>query len=181
MELDRTVRPYILALGLIFAVSFAAGTVAPPSVRKEATGAFQLVADSYQGLPGGTLFFLILFHNVTASLLILASGVLVGVVPVLAIGSNGFFLGVLYQEAARVAGVSSTALRVLPHGVFEIPALLISASYGLWLGVMVVRRMRGREHAPLGAHMKHAFRRYFAVVFPLLVVAGAVETALIVY
>jgi len=67
----------------------------------------------------------------------------------------------------------------LPYGVFEIPALLIAASYGLWLGVMVVRRMRGREGTPLKIHMEHAFRRYFAVVFPLLVVAATIETALI--
>jgi uncharacterized membrane protein SpoIIM required for sporulation len=62
----------------------------------------------------------------------------------------------------------------------EIPALLIAASYGLWLGVMFVRRMRGKESTLLRFHIEHAFRRYFAVVFPLLVIAAAIETALIV-
>lgn len=34
----------------------------------------------------------------------------------------------------------------LLHGVFEPPGLLIiAASYGLWLGVVVVRRIRGKE------------------------------------
>jgi uncharacterized membrane protein SpoIIM required for sporulation len=69
---------------------------------------------------------------------------------------------------------------VFPHGVFEIPALLISSSYGPWLGVMVIRRMRGKESTPLRFHIVHAFQRYLAVVFPLLIVAAAVETALIV-
>ena len=143
---------------------------------------------NYRGLAGGALFFNILFNNVMASILILVSGVLIGIVPVLAVGSNGFVLGVLYRHAAEVAGYSpgaemlgysKAALKVLPHGVFEIPALLISASYGLWLGVMVVRRMRGKESTHLRFHIGHAFRRYLAVVFPLLIVAAAIETALV--
>ena len=60
-----------------------------------------------------------------------------------------------------------------------IPALLLAASYGLWLGVMTVQRMRGKESTLLRFQIEHAFRRYFAVVFPLLVVAAAIETALI--
>jgi stage II sporulation protein M len=68
---------------------------------------------------------------------------------------------------------------VLPHGVVEIPALLIAASYGLWIGVMVVRRMRGKESTHLRVHIQHALRRYLVVVFPLLTVAAAIETALI--
>lgn len=177
---DRPIRPYLLVLTLIFAASFLAGTHAPASIRNEATNAFQLVADSYRGLDGGTLFFFILFQNVMATILILVSGVLLGIIPILSIGSNGFFLGVLYCQAAEVAGYTKAGLNVLPHGVFEIPALLISASYGLWLGGMAVRRMRGRESSLLGIHMAYAFRRYLAIVFPLLIIAASIETALIV-
>ncbi len=118
-------------------------------------------------------------HNMIASILILVSGVFFGIIPILSIGANGFFLGVLYRQVAEVAGYSKAALMVLPHGVFEIPALLLAASYGLWLGVMVVRRMRGKENIPIRSHMEHAFRRYFVVVFPLLIVAAGIETVLI--
>lgn len=166
-------------LALIFVAAFLAGTLAPASVRNEATKAFQFVADQYRGLSGGTLFFNILLHNVMASILILVSGVLIGIIPIFSIGSNGFFLGVLYRQAAEMVGYSKAALKVLPHGVIEIPALLIAASYGLWLGVTVVRRMRGKESTRLRVHIEHAFRRYFAVVFPLLIVAAGIETALI--
>ena len=72
------------------------------------------------------------------------------------------------------------ASKMLPHGAFEIPALLIAASYGLWLGVMVYRRMRGKESTSIRFHIGHASRQYLAVVFPLLIVAAAIETALIV-
>jgi len=178
---DRTIKPYILILTLIFAVSFLAGTLAPSSIRQQMTEVFQAVVGNYQGLAGGMLFFNILVQNVMATIFVLISGVFGGVIPVFAIGSNGFGLGVLYHQAAEVAGTSKAALKVLPYGVFEIPALLIAASYGLWLGVTVLRKMRGKESTLLRVNIEHAFRRYFAVVFPLLIVAATIETALILW
>ena len=177
--IDGTIKPYIVILTLIFAASFLAGTIAPSAIRQQMTEVFQGVVGNYRGLGGGMLFFNILVQNVMATIFVILSGVMVGIIPTFAISSNGFGLGVLYRQASEVAGYSKAALKVLPYGVFEIPALLIAASYGLWLGVMAVRRMRGKESTLLRFHIEHAFRRYFAVVFPLLVVAAAIETALI--
>jgi len=177
--IDRTIKPYILVLTLIFAASFLAGTIAPVAIRQQMTEVFQAVVSNYRGLAGGALFFNILVQNVMASIFVLISGVIVGIIPTFAIGSNGFGLGVLYRQAAEVSGYSKAAIQVLPYGVFEIPALLIAASYGLWLGVMVARRMRGKESTLLRYPIEHAFRRYFAIVFPLLVIAAAIETALV--
>jgi Uncharacterized membrane protein len=176
---DRTIKPYILILTLVFSATFLAGVLAPSSTRQNMTNAFQVVADNYRGLSGGKLFFTILLHNVMASIIVLISGVFVGIVPTFAIGANGFVLGVVYRQTSEVVGYSKAALKVLPHGVFELPALLIAASYGLWLGVMVVRRMQGKESTLLRFHIEHAFRRYFAIVFPLLIAAAGIETFLI--
>ena len=176
---DRAIKPYLPVLALIFAASFLAGTIAPSSIRRQLTEVFQAIAGNYQGLAGGKLFFNILVQNVMATMLVLITGVVVGIIPVLAIGSNGFGLGVLFRQAAEASGYWKAVVKVLPYGVFEVPALLIAASYGLWLGVTVVRRMRGTGSPLLGVRIEHAFRRYFAIVFPLLVVAAAIETALI--
>ena len=178
---DRTIRPYILVLILIFAASFLAGTVAPSAIRQQMAEMFQVVVGNYRGLAGGMLFFNILVQNVMATIFVILSGVIVGIIPTFAISSNGFGLGVLYRQASEVSGYSKAAIKILPYGVFEIPALLIAASYGLWIGVMAIRRMRGKESTLLRFHMEHAFRRYFAVVFPLLIVAAAIETALILW
>ena len=176
---DRAVVPHLLILSALFAAAFLGGIIAPPSVRQQVTDALQVVGEQYRDLSGGTLFFYILLHNVMASLLLLASGLLYGIIPVLAVGSNGFVLGVLYHQEAMAVGYSRAAMKVVPHGVFEIPALLFTASYGLWLGILAIRRMRGNEDAPLRVRVNHAFERYFVVVFPLLVMAAAIETFLI--
>jgi stage II sporulation protein M len=176
---DRAVVPYLLVLSALFAAAFLGGISAPPPVRQQVTDALQVVGEQYRDLAGGTLFFYILLHNVMASLLLLASGFLYGVIPVLAVGSNGFVLGVLCGQEAAAVGYSKAAMKVVPHGIFEIPALLFTASYGLWLGILAIRRIRGKEDAPLRVTVNHAFERYFAVVFPLLVMAAAIETFLI--
>ncbi len=176
---ERTIRPYLIVLTLVMVTSFVAGTLAPSSIRQNIIEMFQAVVGNYRGLAGGALFFNILVQNVMATIFVLISGVVVGIVPAFAIGSNGFGLGVLYRQAAEASGYWKAALKVLPYGVFEIPALLIAASYGLWLGVTVVRRIRGKEGSLLRFQIEHAFRRYFAVVFPLLVIAAAIETTLI--
>jgi Stage II sporulation protein M len=87
----------------------------------------------------GSLFFFILLHNVVASLLLVGLGLLFGIIPTMAICSNGFILGVVYRQAAETFGHTNAAIKMLPHGIFEIPALLIASSYGLWLGVTVVQ------------------------------------------
>ena len=83
-------------------------------------------------------------------------------------------------HSAEVIGYLKATLKVLQHGVFELPALLIVASNGLWLGVMVFYTMRGKENPRLSIHIDRAFQRYLAFVFPLLVFAAAIETAPIV-
>ncbi len=122
------------------------------------------------------MFWFIFIHNVLASLLMVGAGLLFGIVPTVAICFNGFMLGVVYRQGAETFGCARAALQILPHGVFEIPALLFSAAYALWLGVTSIRQIRKKEEQPLRHCVEHAFRRYFAVAFPLRVIAAGIET-----
>lgn len=173
----RTLKRYLVAMSLLFAASFFSGASVPVPFGRRMSEVFQEIVGGYQGLAGGALYFNILVTNVMATIFVLVSGVIGGIVPVFAVGSNGFGLGVLFRQAAEAAGYSGAALKVLPYGVFEIPALLVAASYGVWLGGIAMRKWRGKEDTLLRFPLEHAFRRYFAVVFPLLVLGGAVETA----
>ena len=178
---DRPVKTYLLVLATVFTAGFLAGIVAPVPVRNELTEAFRALAEEYVDLTGGTLFLFILVNNVFASLLLVISGLLLGILPVLSVGFNGFVLGLFCRLTSGAQGYGRAALGLLPHGIFEIPALLLAASYGVWLGMAVLRRVRRKETPPLGYMLNHALERYFAVVFPLLVVAAAVETSIILW
>jgi uncharacterized membrane protein SpoIIM required for sporulation len=90
---DRTIKPYILVLALIFTVAFLAGMFTPSSTREDLTKAFQVFAENYRGLEGGKLFFTIFLHNVVATIFMLISGISIGIIPTLAIVANGFISG----------------------------------------------------------------------------------------
>ena len=177
---EPTIRPYLIILTTLFVVAYLAGMLAPPSIRGGLKAAFTLATEPYWNQAGGSVFLFILLNNLIATWLTLLLGVAFGILPVVAVGFNGFLLGVLFREAARIAGYGQATLHILPHGVFEIPALLRAAAYGLWIGMAVLERVRAHGGRDIKGQLKHALRRYVAVVVPLLVIAAVVETALVV-
>jgi uncharacterized membrane protein SpoIIM required for sporulation len=90
-----------------------------------------------------------------------------GIIPVPAIGGNGFVLGVVFRLAADTMGYAEGSVCILPHGPLEIPALLISAAYGLWIGVNALRRVRKMESVRIGNQLRYALRRFLVIVFLL--------------
>ena len=168
---EPTIRPYLIILTTLFVVAFLAGMLAPPSVRGGLTDAFILATEPYWNQSGGAVFLFILANNLIATSLTLLLGVAFGILPIVAVGFNGFLVGALCREGASVVGYVQTALHVLPHGIFEIPALLLAASYGLWGGMTAPQRARGRKDRDIRGQLKHALRSFVAIILPLLVIA----------
>jgi uncharacterized membrane protein SpoIIM required for sporulation len=78
--------------------------------------------------------------------------------------------------------------RLFPHGIFEIPAVLISVSLGLRLGMFLffwkseVEEVKGVEVGIWSEFKKwlmQSLRIFIFVVVPLLVIAGIIEGILI--
>ncbi|WP_049928208.1 stage II sporulation protein M [Halopiger goleimassiliensis] len=95
------------------------------------------------------------------------------VVPALfAVVFNGVAIGVTARLEAEPLELLAF---VLPHGVLEIPAILVSGALGVWLGVVGWRAVRGRADRNAVAD---ALERAFWVVVGvglLLAVAGLIE------
>lgn len=175
---DRTVRRCLAVLAVLFAAALPAGYLVRIPALEGLGKALGDLSGPYGGMAGGSLFLLVLANNVFASLLLLSFGVLAGVVPVISVAFNGFFLGLVFRLLAGTTGHAAAAARLLPPALFEVPALLVTAAYGLWIGIGAVRRFRGKEAPSLGEQMRHAVERYFALVFPLLIAAACIETFL---
>lgn len=177
---EPAIRPHLFFLAGLFVVASIAGAVAPSWVRLGLTDAFRMATEPYTTQSGGGVFLFILANNLIATSLTMLLGVVFGILPIFAVGFNGFLLGALGREGIRVVGYAQTAIHILPHGVFEIPALLLAAAYGLWIGMASLQRVRGRGGLEIRYQLGYAIRRYAAVVVPLLVIAAAIETALAV-
>ncbi|MGV8142352.1 MAG: stage II sporulation protein M [Candidatus Pacearchaeota archaeon] len=135
------------------------------------------IIDKTQGLDFLEMFWFIFSNNITSSLVALLFGVLFGIFPLMTALFNGALLGYVYSEASALAGYG-VIWRLIPHGIFELPAIFIS----LGLGVYVGSALFGKDKiVTVLARLKNSFRAFLTVVFLLLAIAALIESALIVY
>ena len=176
---EKSVRFYLVLLALLFAASFGAGTLAANPVFHGLTGTLvELMKAPVPEMSGGAFFLVILFNNVVMSLALMFLGILGGFIPLLLVGMNGFMLGMVYRHILELEGARQAALDMFTQALFGVPALLVVAAYGVWLGVGAIRRFQGKEERTVRELSNIALRRYFTLVFPLLVAAAALETFL---
>lgn len=111
-------------------------------------------------------------NNFAVSVSMAYSGLALAVPAALALWFNGVILGAF----ARLEVAPETLLAfVAPHGVFELPALVIAGAVGLWLGVASWRTWRGRaSREALADALEEAFWVLVGLGV-LFAVAGLIE------
>ncbi len=118
-------------------------------------------------------FFTVIFlNNSFTCFLDIILGPLIGIFPMFSAFINGGLLGWFAQEEGLII-----FLAIVPHGIFELPAFLLSASIGLRLGREVLKR-KGERH--LKKELKNGLRFFLVLVLPLLLIAAFIESVLIV-
>lgn len=120
------------------------------------------------------IFVLIFLNNSIKSFLAMLLGVFFGVIPVLFVFLNGLIIGFFAKFVGSEIGIVNFVLLLLPHGVLEIPAVILACSYGFWLGVEFVR-----DRKNLKKHVSRAIFDFARFVLPTLLVAAFIETLLI--
>jgi len=110
-------------------------------------------------------------HNIQVALLTAALGVTFGIGTALLLFENGVLLGAVAVNYTRQGfGLFMTAW-LLPHGVFEIPSILIAGQAGFYLARLLLRRREDRD-------VRTSMREWLVLVAGLammLVWAGIME------
>ena len=124
----------------------------------------------------GSFNVLALFTN---NLRAMVLGVLYGFIPflylpALALGVNAAILGML---ASLIDGQwLLLAAGILPHGIFELPALFLSLAAGLCLCKNINAYIRKNEKGIMKPLLLNILRVTVLLVLPLLVIAAVMET-----
>lgn len=87
----------------------------------------------------------ILINNLQASLLMVLGGLTVGVLTAYALFANGVLIGYVVTPVVVDTGVGQALVLLLPHGIFELPAVFIAAAIGFRIAGLLVARLRGRR------------------------------------
>jgi len=173
------IRFYFKALILLFLISGILGFIigqASPQAAGEAVMEFIEEFSFLDELNSIQIFILIFVNNMLKSLAALVLGIFFGIIPVLFVLINGYTIGIILSVIIAESGVGLVLLGTIPHGIFEIPAVIIAASYGVFLGEKFSKKLSGKE--PFRPYWQKALCQFKAVVIPLLFIAAFIETFL---
>ena len=124
-------------------------------------------------------FFLVVNNSITAFLVVLLSFFL-GLFPLLVLLFNGGLMGALFFFLKGSLPFSLLLISVLPHGIFEIPVLIMVGGIGLRIAFKTINIILGRRDS-LRKEFSLAFIFFFKVAIPLLVLAALIESYLVPY
>ena len=121
-----------------------------------------------------TIFF-ILQNNLQSALFAVLFGIFFGIFPILSTLSNGTIVGYVLGKSYDLSGISEF-WRLLPHGIFELPAIFISIGMGLKLGLILLKKNRTTN---LKNNLYKAMNAFLLIVIPLLIIASVIEGILV--
>jgi stage II sporulation protein M len=171
----RVIRSLILATSVLF-VSLVVGTLigqdTVESLLREFGAALQPLAstDNVSVL----LLPIVFINNAIKALLLILIGILVGLPPILFIAVNGFVLGGLGATLESVMGWRYVLASFVPHGVIEIPLILLAAALGLTVGLESLKWL-GRRESRVKLQLSNGLRVYVRWILPGLAVAAIIE------
>lgn len=114
-------------------------------------------------------------HNIRVSIFTLSAGITAGIGTIVLLFYNGVILGAVVVDYVLDSQTKFLLGWLLPHGVIEIPAILIAGQAGLLLGGAMVG---WKDRAPLRSRLRRVAPDLTALVFGLgvmLVWAGLIE------
>ena len=177
IEYIKESRMFILAGVIIFFASSLLGFIFSPYLG----GIFNsLIADLMSQISGLGTFDLIVFifkNNFSSSIITVFLGVFLGVFPIFNAILNGAILG--YVAAIVSSQESFFALwRLLPHGIFELPAIFIAIGIGIKFGFAFFAE-KGKVKKELLYRLDKSLKVVVFIILPLLIIAAIIEGLLI--
>ncbi|SHH20801.1 stage II sporulation protein M [Anaerosphaera aminiphila DSM 21120] len=108
------------------------------------------------------------------SLMILTGFIPFLFIPIFILVLNGIIIGAL-PMLTGTNFVSTMVFGILPHGIFELSAIILGASFGVMICLTIVRKIIGKNTVEFKILLKYILKKYVFVIIPLLVIAAIVE------
>ena len=169
---------YILVSVVVFLIFLIIGIFvpAPESVSSQIFIYLEQLLSQTEGYCFGEMFLFIFFNNFKSSFFGLFAGVIFGIFSLFTSLINGYLLGFVSNFVSSQEG-AGVLWRLVPHGIFELPAVFISLGLGLKLGSFFVRK---KKIEFIKINLRESLGVFVMIVIPLLIVAAIIESALIV-
>jgi len=112
-------------------------------------------------------------NNFEACLLLFLGGASFGILTIFIMSLNGIVIGAIMEIIHKDHSWAFIAAALIPHGIFEIPAFIISGALGILLAQSLISEWYGG--ADTAGEAQKLARIFVLYVLPLVVVAACVE------
>lgn len=131
------------------------------------------------GLPEGdspNLTAFIFFNNTRVLFFLMMFGFVLAFIPVLIVLLNGFTIGFVSEYTIKNESLLFLVTGLLPHGIIELPVILLGAGVGFKLGIQSVQTLLGNLSVD---NFREAFVNatwiFFLIGVPFLLIAALIE------
>ena len=121
---------------------------------------------------------LIFFKNVSTLLLSFVLSPILCLVPILALTVNGWLIAFVSVAVVQEQSLGFLLAGLLPHGIFELPALIIGQATALSFGTMTILILFQKRKRKLMPSVLKQNLRYLMLAVALLLPAAIIETYL---
>ena len=150
------------------------GSAQNPSIGEELIKLFgKEVASQMDGKNPFDMCVKIFFNNLEACILLFLGGATFGIITIFIMSLNGIVIGAIIEIVHTDHTPLFVAAAILPHGIFEIPAFILSGAIGILLAQSLIAEWYGKGDA--AADARRFGRLFILYVLPLLVIAAYVE------
>ena len=159
---------------LVAVIIFLAGILlglTNPSWGDDLISAMKGMARHISGKGTFLIIVAIFFRNSLSAAISVISGPLIGIIPVLGAVTNGLLLGAVLAHFSVQERINALVLLV-PHGLFELPAISAAWGLGIWQGIWYFEKDREET---FHERRKKAYRIFLIVILPLLGIAAIIE------
>jgi len=121
----------------------------------------------------GEMFGFIFLNNLKGSFFGVVLGAFFGIFPVWGSLSNGYVLGFVASKVVVNQG-ANILWRLIPHGIFELPAIFLSLGMGLNLGFCFFKKKN--KYALFRENLIQSLKVFVLIIVPLLIIAAIIES-----
>ena len=173
-------KKWSLIAVFLFAVGLVLGLVTPPGIAGFMSEDIAALEELSRILtPFSVLTFSIIFvKNASALVLSFVLSPILCLMPLITLTVNGWLLAFVSSLVVQEESLGFVLAGVLPHGIFELPAIIIGEAAALSFGAMAILALFRRDKRPLLLPNIRQNLKYLLVAVALLLPAAIIETYL---
>ncbi len=164
-----------IVFGLFLLSVFIGVIFQPESISNSIIKYIQEIISKTEGMSSWDMIKFIFVNNIQTAFMGLIFGFALGIFPIVVTVANGYVVGYVSSSVVASSGAIHL-LELIPHGIFELPAIFISFGMGLKFGTFVFSKEKLKS---FNKFFIESLRVFVFVIIPLLIIAAIIEGSLI--